>query len=182
MTLANLLTMFRMAMIPFFIMAIVYGHSVVALWVFLGAGITDALDGAIARFFNQRSALGAFLDPAADKLMLTSAFVVLALPAMNLAYSIPVWLPVLTIARDVVIVLLTLILHLTYGIKSFPPTIPGKATTLFQISFIVGILLKNSYGLPGPLLVFLMWSVAGLTLVSGLHYIWKMRELIKGAA
>jgi cardiolipin synthase (CMP-forming) len=182
MNLANTLTLFRMALIPFFIMALTYGHPQAALWVFLTAGITDALDGAIARFFNQRTALGAFLDPAADKLILTSAFVVLAVPGLGLAYTVPTWLPVLTIARDVVIVLCVLVMHLTFGIRTFPPTIPGKVTTFFQISYAVGALLKNAYGLSDALLLFLVWSVAGLTVVSGLHYIWRMKVIIKGAA
>ncbi len=168
-------------MIPFFIMALVYGHAVAAFYIFLIAGITDALDGFIARYFNQRTALGAFLDPAADKLILTSAFVVLALPGLGLSYTIPIWLPVLTIARDVVIVCLTLLLHLTYSIRNFPPTWPGKATTLFQISYAVGVLLKNAYSLPDWLLLFLLWSVAFLTVVSGFHYIWRMKVMIKGA-
>jgi cardiolipin synthase len=181
MTFANFLTVLRLAVIPFFIMALVYDHPKVALWLFLAAGITDILDGFIARYFNQKTALGAFLDPAADKLMLTATYVTMAIPATGLAFTIPVWLPVLTIARDVVIVLITLMLHLTFGIRNFPPTVPGKATTLFQISYAVGILLKNSYGLPGWLLTSLLWSVGFLTVFSGLHYILRMKVMIRSA-
>jgi cardiolipin synthase len=170
-----------LAVIPFIIMTLVYGHPKVALWLFLAAGITDILDGFIARCFNQKTALGAFLDPAADKLMLTATYVTMAIPATGLAFVIPAWLPVLTIARDVVIVLITLMLHLTFGIRNFPPTVPGKATTLFQISYAVGILLKNSYGLPGWLLTSLLWSVGFLTVFSGLHYILRMKVMIRSA-
>jgi len=182
MTFANLLTVLRLAVIPFFIVALVYDRPRTALWLFLAAGITDILDGYIARYFNQRTALGAFLDPAADKLMLTSTYVTMAIPATGLAFLIPPWLPVLTIARDVLIVLLTLMLHLTFGIRNFPPTVPGKITTLFQISYAVGILLKNAYGLPDWLLAFLLWSVGFLTVFSGLHYIWRMKVMIRSAA
>ncbi len=181
MTFANFLTVLRLAVIPFFIMALVYGHPVTAVWLFLAAGITDILDGFIARYFHQQTALGAFLDPAADKLMLTSTYVTMAIPATGLAFLIPAWLPVLTISRDVIIVLLTLVLHFTYGIRNFPPTIPGKITTLFQISYAVGILLKNAYGLPDWLLAFLLWSVGFLTVFSGLHYIWRVKVMVRGA-
>ena len=179
MTFANFLTVLRLAVIPFFIMALVYDHPRVALWLFLAAGITDILDGFIARYFNQKTALGAFLDPAADKLMLTATYVTMAIPATGLAFTIPAWLPVLTIARDVVIVLLTLMLYLTYGTRNFPPTVPGKITTLFQISYAVGILLKNAYTLPDWLLTSLLWSVGFLTVFSGLHYIWRMKVMIR---
>lgn len=180
MTFANFLTVLRLAVIPFFIMALVYGHPVAAVWLFLAAGITDILDGFIARYFHQQTALGAFLDPAADKLMLTSTYVTMAIPATGLVFLIPAWLPVLTISRDVIIVLLTLVLHFTYGIRNFPPTIPGKITTLFQISYAVGILLKNAYGLPDGLLAFLLWGVGLLTVFSGLHYIWRVKVMIGG--
>ncbi|OYW06257.1 MAG: hypothetical protein B7X11_01175 [Acidobacteria bacterium 37-65-4] len=182
MTFANFLTVLRLAVIPFFIMALVYDRPRVALWLFLAAGITDILDGFIARYFKQQTALGAFLDPAADKLMLTSTYVTMAIPATGLVFTIPAWLPVLTISRDVVIVLLTLMLYLTYGIRNFPPSLPGKVTTLFQISYAVGILLKNAYGLPDWLLTFLLWSAGFLTVFSGLHYIWRMKVMIRGTA
>jgi cardiolipin synthase len=179
MTFANFLTVLRLAVIPFIIMTLVYGHPKVALWLFLAAGITDILDGFIARCFNQKTALGAFLDPAADKLMLTATYVTMAIPATGLEFTIPAWLPVLTIARDVVIVLLTLVLHLTYGLRNFPPTLPGKATTLLQISYAVGVLLQNAYGLPNWLLASLLWSAGVLTVFSGLHYIWRMKAMIR---
>jgi len=179
-TLANLLTVFRLILIPFFLMAVFYGHARVALVIFLCAGITDGLDGFIARFFNQRTALGAFLDPMADKLMLTSAFVALAIPETGLAYSIPVWLPVLTIARDVVIVLLSLLLNLAFNLKQFPPSVPGKMTTFFQISFVVAVLLQNAYFFPSEVVAGLMWTVAFFTVFSGIHYLWRMRSMTKG--
>jgi cardiolipin synthase len=180
MTLANLLTVFRMVVIPFFIMAITYGRPRAALWLFLIAGITDSLDGFIARVWNQRTALGAFLDPMADKLMLTSAFVVMALPGMGLSFPIPPWLPVLTIARDVVIVLLSLVMSLSIGIRQFPPSLPGKLTTFIQISYIVGVLIQNGYGFPRLVVSGLMWAVALLTVFSGMHYIWRMKIMIRG--
>jgi len=182
MTFANFLTILRLGVIPFFVVALVYNRPVIAVWIFLAAGITDILDGFIARYFDQKTALGAFLDPAADKFLLTATYVTMAIPGLGLLCPIPVWLPVLTIARDVIIVSIALMLHLSYGIKNFPPTVLGKVTTFFQISYAVGILLKNAYGLPDELLNFLLWSVGFLTVLSGLHYIWRVKILIKAAS
>lgn len=179
MTVPNLLTVLRMVLIPFFLMAVIYGHPRLALWIFLGAGITDGLDGFIARFFNQKSTLGAFLDPMADKLILTSAYVALALPETGIVHTIPMWLVVLTIARDVVIVMLSLILNLSHSIRHFPPSLPGKFTTFFQIAFAVAVLLQNGYYFPGWIVTILLWSVAFFTVFSGLHYLWRMRTMIK---
>lgn len=182
MTLANMLTVFRMAVIPFFVMSLVLGNPRTAVWLFLVAGFTDLLDGAIARFFNQKTALGAFLDPMADKLILTSTYVVLAIPALGLDHPIPIWLPVLTISRDVVIVLLALVLNMTFSIKNFPPSLPGKLTTFVQISYAVAVLLQNGYGFRDDVTLALMWGVAFFTIFSGLHYIWRMRLLVRGQA
>ncbi len=179
MTIPNVLTVFRMVLIPFFLMAVIYGHPRLALWIFVGAGLTDGLDGFIARFFNQKSTLGAFLDPMADKLILTSAYIALALPETGMAHTIPMWIVVLTIARDVVIVMLALILNLSHAIRSFPPSIPGKFTTFFQIAFAVAVLLQNGYYFPDWIVAFLLWSVAFFTVFSGLHYLWRMRIMIK---
>jgi cardiolipin synthase len=177
-----MLTVFRMAVIPFFVMALILGRPRLAVWLFLVAGITDILDGAIARFCDQKTALGAFLDPMADKLILTSTYVVLAIPAIGLGHPIPIWLPVLTISRDVVIVMLSLVLNMTFSIKNFPPSVPGKLTTFVQISYAVAILLQNGYGFRDDVTQGLMWAVAFFTIFSGLHYIWRMRTLVRGVA
>jgi len=177
MTLANTLTVFRIALIPLFIIAVVYGHPRLALLVFLLAGITDILDGFIARFFNQRTPLGAILDPMADKLMLTSAFVALTLSGTGLIYTMPIWVPVLTIARDVVISLLSLLLSLYYNVRNFPPSLLGKCTTFCQISYVVAVLLRNAYGFPMEVVLVLMWAVALFTVASGLHYLWRTKAM-----
>jgi hypothetical protein len=100
-TVPNLLTLARMGLIPFFIIAVLDGQALRALAIFCLAGITDALDGFIARFFGQRSALGAYLDPIADKLLLTSAYVMLAIPGLHSGVLIPIWVTVLVIAPAV---------------------------------------------------------------------------------
>src|SRR6266699_1060563 len=102
---ANQLTLLRMFLIPAFVILVVYGYLGWALTVFVTAGITDALDGVIARRSGQKTTLGAWLDPMADKLMLVSAFVVLTLPNVGLANRLPLWLTALVISRDVCIVI-----------------------------------------------------------------------------
>jgi cardiolipin synthase (CMP-forming) len=179
MTLANILTIFRIAFIPVFIIAVVYGRPHLALLVFLIAGITDILDGFIARFFNQKTPLGAILDPMADKLMLTSAFVTLAIRDTGLTYTMPLWVPVLTIARDVIISLLSLVLSLYFGVRNFPPSFLGKCTTFCQISYVVAVLLLNAYGFPLEVVLIFMWAVAFFTVASGLHYLWRAKAMTR---
>ncbi len=177
-TYANLITILRMATIPFFLMAMIYGHYTTGFFLFVGAGLGDALDGFLARYFRQKTSLGAFLDPMADKLMLTTAYVTLALPNIGLPHPIPVWLPILTICRDVVIVLIALLLHLHAGIQKFPPSWPGKCTTFFQIAFAVACLIENAFDLPELLVLGLQWTVVFFTTYSGLHYLWRVRHQI----
>jgi len=172
---ASFVTLFRLVLIPFFLMAVTYGHPRAALWIFVVSGVSDGLDGIIARYFGQKTVLGAVLDPMADKLVLTAAYIVLALPHAGLAHPIPMWLPLLTISRDVLIVLLSLVLNMTLDVKKFPPSWPGKFTTFFQIAFALAVLLQNAYGLPAPLVQGLLWTVVALTVYSGVHYIWRVR-------
>src|SRR6266536_5888476 len=123
---ANQLTLLRMFLIPAFVILVVYGHLGWALTVFVTAGITDALDGVIARRSGQKTTLGAWLDPMADKLMLVSAFVVLTLPNLGLANKLPLWLTALVISRDVCIVITVAIINLAIGRRTFSPSIFGK--------------------------------------------------------
>src|SRR6186713_1594498 len=123
---ANQLTLLRMLLIPAFVILIVYGEMGWALLAFLVAGITDALDGLIARWTGQKTTLGAWLDPMADKLLLATTFVVLTLPLPHMANRLPVWLTVLMISRDVGIVLTVAIVNLAVGRRTFVPSIYGK--------------------------------------------------------
>src|SRR5664280_777784 len=133
-TLPNFLTFARLASLPFLVMAILDGRHGVALAIFLVAAITDIVDGYVARRFGMGSPLGAWLDPIVDKLFLVSTFVVFALPSTPTRLHIPIWLLVLTIFRDVFIVVICLVLFLALGIRDFPPSILGKLTTFLEIS------------------------------------------------
>lgn len=181
MTLASFVTLFRLVLIPFFLMAVTYGHPRAALWIFVLSGISDGLDGLIARFFGQKTVLGAILDPMADKLVLTAAYIALALPDSGLSHPLPVWLPVLTISRDVIIVLISLVLNMALEVKKFPPSWPGKFTTFFQITLALAVLLQNAYGLPTVAVRGLLWTVVALTVYSGLHYLWRVRQQTREA-
>jgi cardiolipin synthase len=173
-TVPNLLSLLRMGLVPVFIIALVDGAPIRALIVFVIAGVTDALDGAIARFWNQKSHLGAYLDPIADKLLLMSGYIALTIPGMNQGTPIPTWVTVLVIARDVLIVVVALVLYLAAEFRSFPPTWISKLNTVVQVVALVLVLLSatlptvRSLDLAAELTLYL---VAVLTVASGLDYI-----------
>ena len=132
-TIPNLLSLLRMGLTPLFLVAVVSGRPLEALLVFGLAGVTDGIDGFIARRFGQQSRLGAYLDPAADKLLLTSAYVVLAIPGLHAGALIPAWVTVLVIARDVIIVVVILTLALALDMSGFEPTLLSKLNTTVQV-------------------------------------------------
>lgn len=177
----NLLSMLRMGLVPLFIIAVVDGEGGKALAIFVLAGVTDALDGFIARFWGQHTLLGTYLDPAADKLLLTSAYVVLAIPYLNPLATIPVWVTILVIARDVLIVVMVVILHITTGLRAFPPAKTGKITTTAQIVTVVAVLVVRAYPeapIVPALALPLIYLTAALTVVSGLHYVVRSNRLV----
>ena len=132
-SLPNLLSLLRMGLVPFFVIAVTQADMAKALGIFVLAGVTDALDGFIARFWKQQTLLGTYLDPAADKLLLISAYVVLTLESLTPVMSIPLWVTILVIARDVLIVTTAAALHMALGTKKFPPTALSKLTTGAQV-------------------------------------------------
>src|SRR6202041_1257085 len=123
-TVPNQLTFLRLMFLPFFIRAIHYERYAWALGIFLVAGASDALDGLLARGLNQRTPLGAYLDPIADKLLLSSSYFVLALKG-----RIAWWLAILVLGRDVLLLVACATILLTIGYRPFPPSVWGKATT-----------------------------------------------------
>ncbi|MEA2604118.1 MAG: hypothetical protein QOF89_5110 [Acidobacteriota bacterium] len=179
-TIPNLLTLLRMGLVPLFIIALVNGDSKKALLIFLVAGVTDALDGFIARFWRQQSLLGAYLDPIADKLLLISAYVVLSIPSLTHGAPIPLWVTILVIARDVLIVVIALVLYLAAGVRKFPPSVLSKINTVVQVVTVILVLLSVS--LPEQRWLELVsltsvYLVAGLTLATGLDYIVKASRM-----
>ncbi len=170
-TIPNLLSLARMGLVPLFIIALVEGRQMQALVIFLVAGVTDLLDGLIARFWGQQSQLGAYLDPMADKLLLVSAYATLAIPALPILPKIPVWVSVLVISRDVVIVIVSLVLYLAVGVKRFPPATISKVTTAVQVLAVLATLIAGVAPHLEIVQQFLVYSAAALTVASGLYYI-----------
>ena len=176
-TIPNFLSLLRMGLVPLFIIAVIDGDSRKALLIFLVAGVTDALDGFIARFANQKSLLGAYLDPIADKLLLTSAYVTLSIPQLNHGAPIPIWITVLVLARDLLIVVMALVLYLAVGVRRFPPSVLSKITTLVQVTAVGLVLVSALWPKLEPLASWLVYSVAFLTLASGLDYVLRANRL-----
>jgi cardiolipin synthase len=177
-TLANQLTLLRMLLIPAFVILVVYGHLGWALTVFVTAGITDALDGLIARRAGQKTSLGAWLDPAADKLLLVTTFVVLTWPNLGLTNRLPIWLTVLIISRDVVIVLTVAVVNLAVGPRTFRPSMFGKIATATYIVTAIVAMLFNSLGYASIVVTAFVYASLTITIVSSLHYIWHASRIV----
>lgn len=172
-TIPNLLSILRMGLVPVFVVALVDGEPKRALAIFLIAGLTDALDGTIARLAHQQSVLGTYLDPIADKLLLTTAYIVLAIPGLNPALPVPIWVTALVIGRDVLIIVVSISLYLALGQKTFLPSPIGKLTTGFQIATVLLVLLVGISTRPAvhATALFAIYATAFLTVASGLSYI-----------
>ena len=177
-TIANQLTILRIVLIPAFVLLVVYDRLGAALLVFVTAGLTDALDGIIARWTGQRTSLGAWLDPMADKLLLVTTFVVLTLPDLPLTNRLPLWLTVLVISRDVVIVGVVAIVNLALGPRTFRPSLLGKATTAALILTSVVIMYFNYLEERSILVDVGIWLSLTLTAVSSADYFFRLRRLI----
>jgi len=183
-TLPNILTVFRMALIPVFVSLLFYKQFVLALAIFVIAGITDGLDGLLARRFHQQSPLGRILDPIADKLMLVTSFVVLS---MRGVYPIPIpkhlpipfWVTITVISRDVFILVGAAAINMVTGFRAFQPSLPGKISTLVQIVAVATVMLAAQTRVgTGYYLPTVYTLVFALTLISGIHYIFFVSRLL----
>jgi cardiolipin synthase (CMP-forming) len=177
-TLANQLTLMRIGLVPAFVLLVVYGYLGWALLVFAVAGLTDALDGLIARRAGQRTTIGAWLDPMADKLLMVTTFIVLTLPDVRLTNHIPLWLTVAVISRDVAIIGVVAIVNLAIGPRTFKPSIWGKMTTAAFIITAVVVMYFNWLEQTSILVDAGIWASLALTLLSAADYFWKLRRLI----
>jgi cardiolipin synthase len=166
-TVPNQITFLRLGFLPFFLILIAYDHYRWALAVLVVAGLSDGIDGLLARKLNQRSSLGAVLDPIADKLLLSSSFVILAFKK-----KIAWWLTIMVLSRDVLLLTVAIVIILISGYRAFPPSILGKCTTAFQIILVFMVVLAA--GFPNEQLTtlnrLLIYTVTALTVVSGFHY------------
>jgi cardiolipin synthase (CMP-forming) len=165
MTIPNLLTILRVLLVPIFIIYMINDRAMGSLIIFLIASISDAVDGFIARIFHQKSDLGAHLDPLADKILLISAYITLAVLKM-----IPPWLAILIISRDVIILLGVLVLYINQRPVKVHPSLLSKSTTCLQIGTIL-MILSSGYISIEPIKIYAFWFTSGLTIASGLQYI-----------
>jgi cardiolipin synthase len=168
MNIPNSLTLLRILLIPVYIGLLVYERFDQALIVLLVAGITDALDGTIARASNQKTRLGAFLDPLADKLLLTSGFITL-----STIHLIPSWVTILVVSRDVMLLLGTAVAELTEYTIDITPTFLGKGTTFLQLSYVLSVIFLSSRNIDLVNIRLLLYSMVAFTLLSGLHYLYR---------
>jgi cardiolipin synthase (CMP-forming) len=175
---ANQLTLLRMLLIPIFVILVIDHYFGWALIVFAIAGMTDALDGLIARRTGQKSTLGAWLDPMADKLLAVSTFVVLTVPGLGLSNQLPLWLTLTIITRDVVIVATVAIVNLAIGPRTFRPSIWGKiATATYMLTAVVAMFF-NFLGYHSRVVDAFIWASLGITLISSFHYIFHASRII----
>jgi len=177
-TAANQLTILRIVFVPLFITLLAYREMGLALGTFVVAGITDVLDGIIARRFGQKTSIGAVLDPLADKLLMTSSIILLSLPQMEFLNTIPRWLMIVMIFRDVFILLISLIIVLMVGWRVFKPSVYGKASTVLQVLTILAVLFANWRNVAVPELQILFYVTGFMTAFSGLHYLATGRQYL----
>lgn len=180
-TVPNLLTFLRMALIPVFASLLFYGNTGWALIVFVIAGISDGVDGFVARRFKQESELGTIIDPIADKLLMTTAFVILTLPNIIAGVKhlpVPFWVTAAVIGRDVLIITVAGAIALMTNFRGFKPSWLGKLSTTVQVLAVTLILFAAVFGysfyLPTVYTI-----VALLAFLSGFHYIFFVAKLMR---
>jgi len=170
-TLANQLTLLRMGLAPLLVVLVLARQMPWALAVFLLAALTDLLDGLVARRSGQPTALGAMLDPVADKVLLTSSLIALTW-GPDLAVAIPAWMTVVVLSRDAIIVVSVAVINLAQGRRVFRPSLLGKLATASQVAAVGAVLLLDSAGWTFPPLRHLFRASVALTVVSALHYVY----------
>ena len=180
-TIPNILTFMRMGLIPVFVSLVYYGYSKWALAVFLIAGVSDGIDGFLARKFKQESELGTIIDPIADKLLMTAAFIILTLPNVlppTRHLPIPFWVTASVIGRDVLIITIAGAINIITGFRGFKPSFWGKVSTLVQVIGISLVLFAavTGYTIFLPTTYFI---VVLLVVISGVHYIFQVASLMK---
>ena len=182
-TLPNLLTMFRMVLIPVFVSLLFYQKFGWGLMVFMLAGVTDGLDGLLARRFDQKSQLGTILDPIADKLLLVTSFIVLSMPSISPQplprhFPVPFWVTAAVISRDIFIITGAAAINIVTGFKGFRPSWLGKLNTAIQILAIAAILVAASVPSVRGYLPTVYTTVFAFAVFSGVHYVYFASRLL----
>ncbi len=172
-TLANQITILRLVFVPLFAILVIERRYVWALAVLAAAAVSDGVDGIVARMLHQESPLGVALDPIADKILMTTAYVTLAFRG-----ALPWWVTIVVISRDVAILVTALLISLVAGYRPFPPTFLGKASTVVQMATILAALSLMAHApLVTPRVVHTcIYLTAALTVASGIHYLMVVRN------
>lgn len=184
-TVPNILTFLRMGLIPVFATLLAYGRETSALAVFAIAGISDGIDGFIARRLKQESELGTIIDPIADKLLMTTAFVMMTIPGVldpGRHLPVPFWVTAAVIGRDVLIIAVAGSIIMMTGFRGFKPSWLGKASTFVQVAAVMLILIAAVFpGLNGIYLPTVYTTVAAFAVFSGIHYVFFVARLMREA-
>jgi cardiolipin synthase len=172
----NLLTLLRLFFIPFIIIAIVDHRPLLALVLFIVAGLSDALDGLLARVLHQRTKLGEYLDPIADKLLLSSLFLV-----FSLTHRVAWRITVLVFSRDILMLVIGAVLYMTNTVRDMRPTLLGKLATAVQIGTLFLVLLADVSREPWILMMrkIGLWGTIILTVLSGMHYMYLVAKRMR---
>jgi cardiolipin synthase len=167
-TIPNLITMLRILLTPLFIIFLIQGSYHKALFVFLLAGVSDLADGLIARTWHQKSRLGSYLDPLADKVLMAASFVTL-----SIYREIPSWLTVVVISRDLALGFGVLIFRLADIPLEVRPSLAGKWTTTFQVITVFLVLIGKIWPIPYKVLLAFFYCTGALTTITGIHYLYN---------
>jgi cardiolipin synthase len=170
---SNQLTLLRLVFVPVFGILVLEQHYRAALAVLTAAALSDVMDGTLARLLKQESPLGVALDPIADKILMTTGYITLALRG-----ALPWWLTVIVLSRDVVILVTALLISLVAGYRPFHPSLLGKASTAAQVATLFAAVSHRTHFpyITGDLVSFLTYLTAALTLASGVHYVFVLRQ------
>jgi cardiolipin synthase (CMP-forming) len=172
----NLLTLARLFIIPFLVLAVLDGHNALAFGLFLLAGVSDGLDGLLARWLKQQTVLGLYLDPIADKLLLSTLFLVLTHVG-----RVPEYVTVFVFSRDLGILLIASLLFFTNTLRDFPPSLLGKANTCIQILTLVVVLVDPLHAMPAVHMLrgWLLHATAYCAIASAAQYAWIVMRRIQ---
>lgn len=178
MNIANKITILRVLLTPIFFGLLLYYKPeqdylrFIALAIFGIAVFTDAVDGFLARFLKQKTALGTIMDPIADKLLLITSFI--ALTVWNGSVKLPLWLPIVVVSRDIIIVIGVFVIFLTKGDVKIAPSMLGKLTTFFQMMAVISVLLLYRHAE-------YIWNLAvAFTMISGIDYVFRGTRQLNG--
>lgn len=166
-TIPNVITLIRILLTPLFIIFLIQGYYHKALAVFLLAGLSDLADGLIARVWHQKSRLGSYLDPLADKVLMAASFVTL-----SVYREIPSWLTVVVLSRDVALAMGVLVFRLADIPLVVRPSLAGKWTTTFQVTTVFLVLVGKIWPIAPLVLSIFFWVTGILTTISGIHYLY----------